>query len=162
MFKAANCPSEGPTSPNPIDKPSEPPSVVVARERQNQMLVDDVGYNISPTSWDQYPSIGRDGTFVTDTRGVMKYFEDARSGEVTISKIMAAAIENDIGLNPGSLSEGFNVREIKGINSMSPRSQLSGNDYFKGAGQHLPGGAPELVIDSVPTSTPIMLRVKVE
>ena len=162
MFKAANCPSESPTSPNPIDKPSEPPSVVAARERQNKMLVDDVGYNISPISWDQYPSIGRDGTFVTDTRGVMKYFEDARSGEVTISKKMAAVIENDMGLNPGSLSEGFNVREIKGINSMSPRSPLSGNDYFKGPGQHLPGGAPELVIDSVPTSTPIMLRVKVE
>ncbi|MNR54615.1 hypothetical protein D3C85_1748340 [compost metagenome] len=67
-----------------------------------------------------------------------------------------------MGLNPGSLLEGFNVREIKGINSMTPRSPLSGNDYFKGPGQHLPGGAPELVIDSVPTSTSIMLRVKVE
>lgn len=54
------------------------------------------------------------------------------------------------------------MREIKGINSMSPRSPLSGNNYFKGSGQHLPGGAPELVIDSVPTSTSIMLIVKVE
>jgi len=103
MFKAANCPSEGSTYPNPIDQPIEPPSVVAARERQKQMLVDDVGYNISPTSWDQYPSIGRDGTFVTDTRGVMKYFEDAGSGEVTISKITSASIENDMWLNPGSL-----------------------------------------------------------
>lgn len=45
---------------------------------------------------------------------------------------------------------------------MSPRSPLSENNYFKGPGQHIPGGAPELVIDYVPTSTSIMLRVKVE
>jgi filamentous hemagglutinin len=28
---------------------------------------------------------------------------------------------------------------------------LQGNEYFQGAGQHLPGGAPEMVIESIPT-----------
>ena len=49
-----------------------------ARARQSKMLEDDVGYNISPTSWDQYPSIGRDGTFVTDREGELKYFDGAK------------------------------------------------------------------------------------
>lgn len=41
----------------------------------------------------------------------MKYFENTTGGEVTISKMTASSIENDMGLNPGSLSEGFNVRD---------------------------------------------------
>jgi len=34
---------------------------------------------------------------------------------------------------------------------MSPRSPLEGNQYFLGPGNHLPGGAPEMVIHSIPT-----------
>ena len=33
--------------------------VLAARQRQAQMLNDNVGYNISPTDWDKYPTIGR-------------------------------------------------------------------------------------------------------
>ncbi|TDB43265.1 type IV secretion protein Rhs [Photorhabdus khanii subsp. guanajuatensis] len=141
---------------------SKCPSIVEsARARQARMLEDDVGYNISPKSWDQYPSIGRDGTFITDKKGALKYFERVQSGETTISKSTVARIERDMGLNLGSLKDGFNIRKIEGITNMQPRSPLSGNDYFLGPGQHLPGGAPEMVINSVPTSTPVMLRVNV-
>ncbi|WP_205534255.1 RHS repeat domain-containing protein, partial [Pectobacterium brasiliense] len=142
--------------------PKEGPSRVDnARARQSKMLEDDVGYNISPTSWDQYPSIGRDGTFVTDKEGALKYFDGVQGSETSISRSMAERIEKDMGLNPGSLKDGFNVRKIEGITNMQPRSPLGGNDYFLGPGQHLPGGAPEMVINSVPTSTPVMLRVNV-
>ena len=126
------------------------------------MLQNDVGYNISPKSWDQYPSVGRDGTFVTDKKGALKYFDNIESGEVTISKVQAASIERDMGLNPGSLGEGFNIRRVDGISNMQPRSPLSGNDYFLGPGQHLPGGAPELVINSISTSTPVAIGVKIK
>uniref|UniRef100_UPI001F22797D RHS repeat-associated core domain-containing protein n=2 Tax=Pectobacterium versatile TaxID=2488639 RepID=UPI001F22797D len=132
-----------------------------ARARQSKMLEDDVGYNISPKSWDEYPSIGRDGTFVTDKEGALKYFDGVQGNETSISRSMAERIEKDMGLNPGSLKDGFNVRKIEGITNMQPRSPLGGNDYFLGPGQHLPGGAPEMVINSVPTSTPVMLRVNV-
>ncbi|EBS7635149.1 DUF4150 domain-containing protein [Salmonella enterica] len=132
-----------------------------ARARQAQMLQDDVGYNISPKSWDQYPAIGRDGTFVTDKEGALKYFSGIENGEVTISKSLASTIEKDMGLYPGSLSDGFNIRKVDGISNMQPRSPLSGNDYFLGPGQHLPGGAPEMVINSIPTSTPVTIRVNV-
>ena len=37
-----------------------------------------------------------------------------------------------MGLNPGSLGEGFNIRRVDGISNMQPRSPLSGNDYFLG------------------------------
>lgn len=47
---------------------------------------------------------------------------------------------------------------------VSPRSPTpeAGNEHFLGAGQHLPGGAPEIVIDSVPTSAKPILKVNVE
>ena len=117
---------------------------------------------MSPKSWDQYPSIGRDGTFITDKNGALQYYNGIEKGEVTISKATAAGIEKDMGLFPGSLNEGFNIRKIEGITDMQPRSPLSGNDYFLGSGQHLPGGAPEMVINSVPTSIPIQLKVNVQ
>lgn len=34
---------------------------------------------------------------------------------------------------------------------MSPNSPLQGNEYFQGAGMHLPGGGPEMVIESIST-----------
>lgn len=84
------------------------------------MLQDDVGYNISPKNWDQYPAIGRDGTFVTDKEGALKYFSGIENGEATISKSLASTIEKDIGLYPGSLSDGFNIRKVDGISNMQP------------------------------------------
>ena len=132
-----------------------------ARARQVQMLQDNVGYNISPKSWDQYPAIGRDGTFVTDKEGALKYFKGIENGEANISKSLASTIEKHMGLSTGSLSDGFNIRKIDGVSNMQPRSPLSGNDYFLGPGQHLPGGAPEMVINSMSTSTPITIRVNV-
>lgn len=38
------------------------------------------------------------------------------------------------------------------ITEMSPRSPLEGNQWFLGPGQRLPGGAPEMVVDSIPTA----------
>jgi hypothetical protein len=42
---------------------------------------------------------------------------------------------------------------------------ITGNAYFKGPGQHLPDGSPELVINSIPTTdnktTKTILTVKV-
>jgi len=123
-----------------------------ARARQQRMLEENVGYNISPISWDVYPTIGRAGSFLTDYMGVFGYFEDvASASRTTISKVKAFLIEHDMGLVPGSLQEGFKIRKVAEINARSPRSPMEGNEYFLGPGQHLPGGAPELVVDSIPT-----------
>ena len=56
-----------------------------------------------------------------------------------------------MGLESGSLAQGFKVRRIDGITGRNPRSPMEGNQYFQGSGRHLPGGAPEVVIESVPT-----------
>ncbi len=56
-----------------------------------------------------------------------------------------------MGLQPGSMANGFKVRQVDGIRKMSPHSPLQGNEYFLGAGKHLPGGSPEMVINSIPT-----------
>ena len=82
----------------------------------------------------------------------MGYFGDvAGKTEITIPRSLATKIENDMGLVPGSLKDGFKVRQVNGIRDMSPRSPLEGNQYFLGPGNHLPGGAPEMVIHSIPT-----------
>jgi len=60
-------------------------------------------------------------------------------------------LESAFGLEPKSLDGGFKIREVTNIQAMAPRSPLEGNRFFEGPGMHLPGGAPELVIDSIPT-----------
>jgi len=51
----------------------------------------------------------------------------------------------DMGLVPGTLQDGFKVRQVIGIKDMRPTSPMEGNQYFQGPGNHLPGGAPEMV-----------------
>ncbi|MBE8597841.1 hypothetical protein [Xenorhabdus sp. BG5] len=84
--------------------------------------------------------------------------------EVTISKAVAKQIEEEMGLVADSLLKGFNIRKIEGIRDMNPHSptDLIGNKNFLGLGQHLPGGAPEMVINSIPTSTTPILKVNVQ
>ncbi|MDE9545336.1 hypothetical protein [Xenorhabdus bovienii] len=103
-------------------------------------------------------------TFITDKQGALKYFNGIERGEVTISKATAKQIEKDMGLTPNSLMEGFSVRKVEGIRNMNPRSpmEIVGNEKFLGSGQHLPGGAPEMVINSIPTSTTPILKVNVQ
>jgi hypothetical protein len=116
------------------------------------MLQENVGFNISPTAWDAYPTIGRNGTFVSDGQGVMSYFGDLGGKmETTISPALATQIEKDMGLVPGALQDGFKVRQVTGVRNLQPLSPMEGNQYFQGAGNHLPGGAPEMVINSIPT-----------
>lgn len=121
-----------------------------ARARQAQMLKDDVAYNISPTEWDQYPSIGRNGSFVTDRQGISDVigdFDDLSE----ISSSQARQLETAFGLEPKSLDNRFKIREVTGIQSRLPSSPLEGNRFFEGPGMHLPGGALELVVTSIPT-----------
>lgn len=127
-------------------------AVAAARVRQSAMLQDNIGFNISPTEWDAYPTIGRSGTFVSDKQGVMKYFGDiSGKAEISISSSTVAQIEQDMGLVSGTLQGGFKVRQVTDIREMLPMSPLEGNQHFLGAGNHLPGGAPEMVISSIPT-----------
>jgi hypothetical protein len=139
-------------------------TVAAARVRQVNMLADNEAFNISPKSWDQYPTIGRNGTFVTDRAGVMKYFDDVPAGQtqVVISAERAATIEADMGLVAGTLEDGFKLRQVTGVRDMMPNSPTVGNEHFLGAGRHLPGGAPEMVINSIPTVDNAAVRTLME
>ena len=127
-------------------------TVALAQQRQYQMLKDNMGYNISPLSWDQYPTIGQSGTYLTDKAGITNYFGNlGGQSEITITTSQAAQIERGMGLVPGSLQDGFSVRQVTGITDMIPNSPLEGNAYFQGPGNHLPNGSPEIVVQPVPT-----------
>jgi len=70
---------------------------------------------------DEYPSIGRNGSYITDKKGALNYFKNLKKGDtVTISSSKASKIERDLGLESGSLLNGFKVREVSGISSMHP------------------------------------------
>lgn len=126
--------------------------IALARQRQAQMLKDNKGFNVSPTEWDRYPSIGRSGSFISDKKGISDVLGDfSGQSKLTISSAKAARLERSFGLEPGSLQKGFKIREVDNIVDRMPRSPMEGNDYFLGPGNHLPGGAPEMVIESIPT-----------
>jgi RHS repeat-associated protein len=126
--------------------------VTKARERQHQMLINNVGFNISPINWDAYPTIGRAGSFISDLQSVTSIIGDINSlPKITINKSVAIRLEVAFGLEPDSLQEGFKVRQVDDLLKRNPRSPMEGYRFFLGAGNHLPGGAPEMVIDSIPT-----------
>lgn len=82
----------------------------------------------------------------------MNYFPHAANEkEITITRARARAIERNMGLYKDSLSGGFKVRKINGINGLNPRSPLAGNDYFKGSDSTFQV-APEMVINSQSTT----------
>jgi filamentous hemagglutinin len=117
------------------------------------MLDANTGFNVSPTSWDSYPSIGRNGTYITDRQAITGITGSLNlGGETSITSSQAAQLEQAMGLQPGSLANGFKVRQVDGITGMSPQSPLEGNQYFQGGGQHLPGGGPEMVIEPISTT----------
>jgi len=133
--------------------------VLAARERQYKMLQDDVGYNVSPFSFDHYNAIGKEFTYLTDRAAIENVIGKIRprNGNITITRRQANELENQLGLKPGSLSKdgGFNIRQVQGINARGPGSPWAkdaGNELFRGGGQHLPGGGPELVIPPIPTA----------
>ncbi|MBP1853591.1 hypothetical protein [Rhizobium halophytocola] len=130
--------------------------VAQARVRQSQMLQDDIGYNVSPLSTDQYSAVGRAGTYITDRKALTDVLGKSIDGVISADAKTIAVLERNLGLEPGSLQQGFKIREAKGIRARNPRSPLPGgagnNQYFLGAGEHLPGGGPEMLIDSIPTT----------
>jgi hypothetical protein len=127
--------------------------VVDARFRQSIMLKDNVGYNISPNSFDQFSHIGPNGTFITDRKAIVSLIGDVpkKTGRISISRTQAAKIEQAMGLKDGSLAGGFKVRRVEQLSEWQPRSPLEGNKKFVAGGMHLPGGTPELVVNSIPT-----------
>lgn len=116
------------------------------------MLDDNVGFNISPTAWDNYPTIGRNGTFISDRQGITDIIGDfSGQSQLTLNKSKVLQLEEAFGLERGALQEGFKIRQVDNIVDQMTRSPMEGNQFFRGPGNHLPGGAPEMVIDSIPT-----------
>ena len=132
---------------------------LAVQRRQEQMLRDNVGYNVSPESWfTDYPGLGRYGTFLTGRKAFLnaigKSFKPNNAYKVgdNIRPSQVRRLETRLGLEPGSLNDGFRITEVTDISARSPRSPLEGNRFFRGPGNGLPGGGPELVVDPIPTT----------
>lgn len=133
--------------------------IEAARKRQVAMLENNQGFNVSPIGWDEYPTIGRNGTYISDKEAISSITGPLNiGGETVITKSQATQLEQAMGLQPGSMADGFKVRQVDGIREMLPHSPLQGNEYFLGAGNHLPGGGPEMVINSIPTIDSINVK----
>jgi hypothetical protein len=125
--------------------------------RTDQLLKDNIGYNVSPRSYDKdFERIGKDATFVTDRKaledvlGPLNKLDSSRITSQTVAKL-----EQGLGLESGSLSRGgLKIREIEDLKSRGVGSPVdTANKQFLGGGKGLPGGGPELTLsDRVSTS----------
>jgi len=130
--------------------------------RQAKMLEKNTGYNISPEQlFMKYSTIGLSDTYITDYRAIgevlgpikanSKFTIGLFSSSNKISYYKTRQLEYVLGLESGSLTNGFRLTRISNIIERSPRSPLSGNQYFLGGGKGLPGGGPELTINPLST-----------
>ena len=130
--------------------------------RAKQMISKNIGYNVSPENWfSKYKSIGKSGTYITDYKAIsditgpiqinQKYSVGLVSGGNKMSYYKTWQLERALGLNRGSLMNGFRITEIKNIVDKGLSSPIVGNKYFLGPGMGLPGGGPEFVINPIPT-----------
>ncbi|WP_237061928.1 hypothetical protein [Microbulbifer zhoushanensis] len=141
-----------------------PEREVVSGDAKNTTVEDEIpnevfdpGLNITPDSTiDEYPSIGADGTFVTDSKAIESVIGPIPEGasEIRITRHQADELESDLGLNPGSLEKSNTLSVISNIGERCPRCPVgdAGNELFLGDGQGLPGGGPELVVESIPSN----------
>lgn len=135
--------------------------------RQQTLLESNRGYNVTgaeseinypngtignphPSNPDNLPGIPEnDTTFLTDRQG----FEDVlgalpeNGGTIRVTKDQLRSLEEGLGLEPRSLDSGSVIRQLDNVDQLNPASPLDGNDFFRGPGQHLPSGAPEIIIN---------------
>lgn len=126
-----------------IVAPPQPNSPIAARTQA--LRNSPTAYNVSPISWDVYPYIGRETTFITDREAITDILGNIRE-QMSISTQEATCLETALGLKKGSLQKGFKIREINltGMPSERIRVPERGNKHFLGKGKGLPGGGPEL------------------
>lgn len=123
--------------------PQQPSSSVAVRTQA--LRNSPTAYNVSPISWDVYPYIGRETTFITDRKAITDVLGDFCE-QMSVSTQEATRLETALGLKEGSLQNGFKIREIS-LTGMPPeriRVPEHGNKHFLGKGKGLPGGGPEL------------------
>ena len=134
-------------------------------ERAEAMLARNIGYNVTPEHvFQQYSQVGRSGTFVTDYQAIsdaagnlaanraytVELFQDSVAN--TVSWRQAQQLETVLGLDVGSLSEGFRITEVPGLQNLNPRPPTFGNQFYR-PGQGLPGGGPEMIVKPIPTAS---------
>lgn len=89
------------------------------------MLDDNVGFNISPTAWDNYPTIGRNDTFISDRQGISDIIGDfSGQSQLTLNKSKVLQIEEAFGLERGALQDGFKIRQVDNIVEQITRSPM--------------------------------------
>ncbi|MEA5115465.1 MAG: RHS repeat-associated core domain-containing protein, partial [Geobacteraceae bacterium] len=113
------------------------------------------GANITPRSVAvKYRIIGRGGrTFVTTPEAITKIIGKLPKGNrIRITNAQARQLENELGLIPKSLESRNILSIVRDIPKRTPASPISGNVIFKGGGNGLPGGGPEITIQGIPSA----------
>lgn len=75
----------------------------------------------------------------------------AGADQISITAQQARELEVALGLERGALESKNVISVVEDIAARSPRRPLSGNTYFLGEGKGLPGGGPEVLVDSIPS-----------
>jgi len=125
-----------------------------ALQRAGKLLSGEPGYNVaSESTFSKYAQIGRVASYVTDQKAisdVLGEFE-GKGGTISVTAQQAAKLEQSLGLNEGTLANGFRISRVADVVSRSPARPMVGNATFLGPGKGLPGGGPELIVSALPT-----------
>ncbi len=95
------------------------------------------------------PGVPKEGSsFITDRSAIVSILGDLPETTPVIKATSSQLREMEIslGLESYSLGAGSVIRQFDNIQDLSPTSPLEGNQFFRGPGFHLPGGAPEITI----------------
>lgn len=134
---------------------------IEGQQRQQQMLDDNAGYNVSRVHTEKYPEMGNptppknDGnlypeggqTFLTDRQAFEKNIGNLpeSGGTVKVTRDQADNLASELGMDIREIGTGSTVRKVENIRDLNPTSPIKVDDeLFRGAGQHLPKGSPEL------------------
>ncbi len=123
------------------------------------ILSNDAGYNVTPERvFTTYPgsTIGKNSTFITNEAPISDIIGDFHGTKtIYVTFDQAVALENALGLEPGTLVNGFRISKISNLGSLDLSYPLKGNTLFLGPGQGLPGGGTEITINPpVPMDSP--------
>jgi hypothetical protein len=136
------------------------------QQGQQRLLNGEPGYNVSPEEYFQkYTHIGKNQTFVTTKDTIAREIGQFEGGSnYAVAAREATRLETGLGLERGSLADGFRISKVEGVAGRSPSSPIVGNQYFRGSGQGLPNGGTEMLVERIPTAggsgiTQIQVRI---
>ncbi len=163
-LKASQCYTKIPQTRVNITINNKPHSVDSrVAERYKNLIDNDYGYNVSAEKvFTEFSHIGRKYTYITDYETIHAIIGNKCnlsqplrttffSSNSSISYIDAFRLSRALGTERFVYMRGIRVTRFSNLKNKGMTLPTEGNEYFKGYGNGLPSGGPEVIIPAQPT-----------